>query len=126
LKAVLPVSRVTVYQHLPENVYVTWLLAAIFSVLAFGVYRVSIRLHAQFGELFKAVFDVYGPTLNLSGLMKDVSGKMGQGAYAADLSFKERAVIVQRYLQHNRVRCPVCNDLLKPSEAAAHVAGHSR
>lgn len=138
VRAALTAPGVTVYNHLP-GVYVTWLLAGVFVLAGFWVYRISIRLHAQYGELFKAIFDLYGPKLRLEGIASRLARIMEVKASGTKPvrggDRKEAAKIVTRYLQYHRVRCPhpkrgeknkVCNRLLKPSEVADHLASMHR
>jgi hypothetical protein len=121
-KTILPTFKVTVNQHAP-SVRITWILSLLFLSAGFIVYRLSIRLHAQFGELFKSLFDVYEYKINVSGIMKEVSAL---SASSPDVSLnpkparKEQLKIVTRYLQYYRYRCPKCNELMKPNEIADH------
>lgn len=133
VRALLTAPSVTVYNHLP-HVYLTWLLAVIFIVVGFWVYRISVRLHAQYGELFKAIFDVYGSKLGLDAVAGQVAhvmeGKASGLKPVGEYGRKDVAEVVKRYLQYHRVRCPyprqgeknkVCNKLLKPSEVPKHL-----
>lgn len=97
-------------------------VAAVFVLTCFLIYRLSLYLHAQFGELFKAVFDVY--VLDVSNVTKDLV-TLSEQSPAASLSKvlprKDQYPIAARYLQYYRYRCPACNDLLKPHEIRTHV-----
>ncbi|HVG33586.1 MAG TPA: hypothetical protein VM911_10915 [Pyrinomonadaceae bacterium] len=121
-KIILPTYRVTISEHAP-TIRITWILSLIFLSAGFIVYRLSIRLHAQFGELFKSLFDVYEYKINVSGIMKEVSTLSASSPYVAlnpKLARKEQLKVVTRYLQYYRYRCPRCNKLMKPNEIASH------
>ena len=121
LKVILT-FRVTINQHAP-TFRITCLLSVIFLLAGFVVYRLSLRLHAQFGELFKSLFDVYEYKINVAGIMKEVATLSASSRHVALNSKparKEQLRIATRYLQYYRYRCPACNKLMKPNEIASH------
>lgn len=122
LKPLLPVARVTMNQHLPGRV-ITWLLALVFLVTGFIVYRLSIRLHAQFGELFKSFFDVYEYKIKTSKMIKEIAEMSSESpvvTFNKNIRRREQLSVVTRYLQYHRYLCPRCDALLKPSEISSH------
>jgi hypothetical protein len=121
-KVILPTFRATINQHAP-TIRITWILSLIFLLAGFIVYRLSIRLHAQFGELFKSLFDVYEYKINIAGIIKEVSilsTSSPDVALNPKLARKEQLKIATRYLQYYRYRCPKCNKLMKPNEITNH------
>src|ERR1043165_4304508 len=131
LAAALPEAPVTVFDHLP-GLRLSLLIATAFVAGGFGVYRIALRLHAQYGELFKSVFDVYAPKVDFQAATVELNGILAGARSAHKLNGKKRAEIVTRYLQYNRIRCPYpkagtrpeddvpCGRLLKPSAAEEH------
>jgi hypothetical protein len=112
-------------KHLPPKATAV-LVAVLFAVASFLIYRLSLPLHAQFGELFKSVFDTY--VVDVSNVTKDLV-RLSEGSPAVSLSKvllrEDQMPIAARYLQYYRYRCPACNDLLKPSEIKTHVCRRS-
>lgn len=121
-KVILPAFRVTINQHAP-TLRITLALSLIFLLAGYIVYRLSMRLHAQFGEFFKSLFDVYEYKINVSGILKEVSTLSASSPCVSlnpKLARKEQLKVVTRYLQYYRYRCPKCNKLMKPNEIASH------
>jgi len=116
--------RHTLFEHLPP-LWMVWVIAAIFFSIGFGLYRLSLRLHAQFGEIFKSVFDVFHDQI-------DVSQVMGQIAELADdysfltLPQKRRFQVARSYLQFGLIRCPSCSERVAAAMIKGHLAEHRR
>jgi hypothetical protein len=125
LLTILPSYPVTINQYLPSRPII-WLLSIMFLLSGFIVYRLSLRLQAQFGEIFKSVFDNYEGDLNVSEIIKEIALLTENSPSVClnkTLSRRDRFGIAARYLQYHRYRCPnpKCNELMKPSEIANHV-----
>jgi hypothetical protein len=72
-------------------------------VLARGLYRFSLSAHAQFGELFKSVFDQYRSNLQFDDVVKDVGVMIGNPELKYR-SARDKNMIVWRYLRWHRAR----------------------
>jgi hypothetical protein len=100
------------------------LVAGVFLVAAFIVYRTSLYLHAQFGELYKSIFDVHSSEIDVSNVINQISlisEKSPVVCLSKTLPRKDQFEIAARYLQYQRYRCPSCNELLRPDEIENHV-----
>jgi hypothetical protein len=75
---------------------------------AYGLYRGSIHLHDQYGELFKAVFDVHGGKIDLA-MAENELGKPLWGQTG-----KSRRVILWRYLRNYRIKDEKTGRVLTP------------
>ena len=110
-------------QRLPRK-GVALLVAAIFLISGYLIYRVSLFLYAQFGEYFKAVFDVNVEGINVAPVIEELA-ELSAGTACAlkpeTLKKRDQFRIAARYLQYYRYRCPNCNALLKPEEIKDHV-----
>jgi hypothetical protein len=95
--------------------------ALVFSAL---LYRMAIYVNEQFGALFRALFDVYLPTLGSTLLAPD--GVLQEVAtLTADTSLlgassRDKYMAVWRYLHNYRVKCPVCGGVINAAEAPQH------
>lgn len=82
----------------------TLLVLGLVCLLAgFLIYRVSLTAHAQFGELFKAVFDQFRSRLSFEDIVKE-AGRIGDQPGAVLRSQREKNRIVWRYLRWHMVR----------------------
>jgi hypothetical protein len=69
---------------------------------AFFLYRFSLQTHAQFGELFKSLFDQYRSKLQLDDVLQRVEEL--RGAPYVDISDREKYQIIWRFLRWQRIR----------------------
>jgi hypothetical protein len=69
----------------------------------FVIYRLSLPAHAQFGELFKALFDQYHTKLAFNDVLEEIGTIMGDSSLSSR-SQCERNRIVWRYLRWHRIR----------------------
>lgn len=100
------------------------LISVVFLVSGFMVYRTSLYLHAQFGELYKSIFDIHTSEVDVSNVINQVSlisEKSPVVCLSKTLTRKDQFEIAARYLQYQRYRCPNCNALLKVNEIEHHV-----
>lgn len=111
----------TLFEHLP-SLWMTWLWAAIFFLLGFVVYRNSLRLHAQFGEVFKSVFDVFHdlPVTSVIGDIVEYSGDQS----LSKQSRRERLEAAFGYLQFGLINCPICGKRISYSKIKDHLGSH--
>ena len=72
-------------------------------VIGFVIYRLSLPAHAQFGELFKSVFDQYQLKLNFDDVAKEVERITG-GPDLALKTQREKNQIIWRYLRWHLIR----------------------
>jgi hypothetical protein len=110
-------------QMLPRK-GVAAVVAAIFISASFIVYRVSLRLHAQYGELFKSIFDLNVGSLDVSPITEELSRMSADSPTVClnrNLTRRDQFEIAWRYLQFYRYRCPACNTLLKINEIKTHI-----
>jgi flagellar biosynthesis regulator FlaF len=73
--------------------------------VGYAIYRVSLFAHAQFGELFKAVFDQHRKKLIIDETVEKV-GSLAGDADALKRPEIERYAMVSRYLRWHRIRPP--------------------
>lgn len=122
--SVLPLLQRNLIEQIP-NVVVAYSLLVIFILTGFIVYRLSLPLHAQFGDVFKAFFDVHQDKIDVSDVFSDLYQLTYNHAENAanldpNLGSHDQRTIVWRYLQFYRYRCPKCGKLMLPGEAATH------
>jgi hypothetical protein len=72
---------------------------------SYAIYRLSLFAHAQFGELFKAIFDQHRKKLVIDDIVEKV-GSLAGDADALKRPETERYVMVSRYLRWHRIRPP--------------------
>jgi hypothetical protein len=72
---------------------------------SYGIYRVSLFAHAQFGELFKAIIDQHRKKLVIDDIVEKVGNLVGD-AEALTRPQAERYAMVSRYLRWHRIRPP--------------------
>ena len=110
------------YQFLPRKIPALF-IALIFLLASAIVYRLSLRLHAQFGELYKSVFDLNVGTLNVMPVIEELARLSSESPSVClnkNLERREQFIVAARYLQYYRYRCPGCNAVLKPGEIKDH------
>lgn len=110
-------------KHLPGASF-TWLIFFLFLSGGYLLYRISVPLHAQYGETFKAAIDIYQSKLNVSKIFREIADLTFDSKIVSlnrKLGRKDQLRIVWRYLQFYRYRCPNCNALLTPGAISEHV-----
>jgi hypothetical protein len=100
------------------------MVALISYVCAAIVYRASLYTNSQYGEVFKAAFDLYMPLLNrdfidASGIVAQVASVTRDTALMA-APRRRHYEVVWRYLHNYRVQCPHCMSSFSASEVSAH------
>jgi hypothetical protein len=98
-RAELP-GLATLYVPRPIMLYVAAAVCVIFARL---VYRISLPAHAQFGELFKSIFDQYRSKLSFDDVVKEIGEVIGDPLLRYR-SAREKNQIVWRYLKWHRAR----------------------
>jgi hypothetical protein len=73
-------------------------------VFGFVIYRLSLPIHAQFGELFKSVFDQYRSKLMLDDVLDDVARISGDATMTLKLSRRDKNRVIWRYLRWQLIR----------------------
>jgi hypothetical protein len=101
----LPPQRATLFTHLPPWWVIPLLSAASF-LLCFIVYRISLHLHAQFGEVYKSVFDMRRANVKPDEVVAGT--RLAAQPYFATLTPAQKYWAVWNYLQYNLVECPRC------------------
>jgi hypothetical protein len=84
----------------------TWVnlqLSGICLMLAYGVYRLSLYAHAQYGEFFKALFDQHRSRLQHQDLLDYLAEATGDRSLGS-ADFKQANRAVWRYLRWHKVR----------------------
>jgi hypothetical protein len=79
------------------------LMAVACLVAGFAIYRLSLPAHAQFGELFKSIFDQYRSKLSFDDLLDDIASVMG-GATLSTKPRRDKNRIIWRYLRWHLIR----------------------
>lgn len=121
LGARFPALIETADRHLPHKL-VAALIAGLFIAIAFAIYRLSLYLHVQFGELFKSIFDVHKKDLDVTAALDELNLLRSRAdRLSSPVTDRDRFQVAARYLQYQRYRCARCNALLKPSEIRTHV-----
>jgi hypothetical protein len=84
-------------------IWANLLVSGVCLLLAYGVYRLSLYAHAQYGEFFKALFDQHRSLLQHQDVLEYLIQATGDpGLGAAD--FREANTAVWRYLRWHKVR----------------------
>jgi len=132
LLAAFGLPRVSPAVSVPEGVGIVALSAA----AAFAMYRVSVFANAQYGELFKATFDVTiardgafaKEVMDLEQVLRLARASSAVPARiitdATRLSERDRIAVAWRYLHNYRIRCPKCPTAVPVPSFAAHLAAH--
>lgn len=112
----------TLFEHLPRW-WLSWLFATLFVLTGFLLYRISLPLHAQFGEIFKSVFDIFHDQINVTGVVGDVA------EYANDYSIlakprKRRMEVAFGYLQFGLINCRFCDKRISYGKMEEHLKTH--
>lgn len=96
-------------------------------VLSVVVYRAAIHVNDQFGNAFRAMFDMYLPIV-----AEEMLGRGPVLPHVAEITndssvlrapVRDRYKIVWRYLHNYRVRCAKCGSVMTPAEAVQHDCG---
>jgi hypothetical protein len=109
------VAGLRVIRHLPGWDLLLALAAASVG-LGYVLYRGSLHLHAQFGETFKSVFDVYQKNIDLTPALEEIMRVTGRSALRWAPA-RERYRAAWRYLHNDRVESP--DGLVSASKLAA-------
>ena len=78
-------------------------LAGACLLLAYGVYRLSLYAHSQYGEFYKALFDQHRSCLEYQDLLEYLAEATGDRRLGA-ADFKQANTAVWRYLRWHKVR----------------------
>jgi hypothetical protein len=97
-------------------------IAANCLIFARLVYRISLPAHAQFGELFKSIFDQYRSKLSFNDVVKEIGEVIGDPQLRYR-STREKNQIVWRYLKWHSARDDVAKENLKIKEWEARKKG---
>jgi hypothetical protein len=97
-------------------------IAAVCLIFARLVYRISLPAHAQFGELFKSIFDQYRSKLSFNDVVKEIGEVIGDPQLRYR-STREKNQIVWRYLKWHSARDYVVQENLKIKEWEARKKG---
>lgn len=119
VKSYLPTFEASILEHLPG--FGSWLVALLFFIAGYALYRLSIYLHGKYGETFKSVFDDYQNTIDVSDIVKEVSSLINDPSLVC-LDRKEQLKVAWRYLQYNGFRCDACSKLIPIEEMREHNA----
>jgi hypothetical protein len=107
--------------YIPQQTML-FVISAACVILARLVYRISLPAHAQFGELFKSVFDQYRSKLSFDDVVKEIGRVIGdpQLRYRSP---REKNQIVWRYLRWHRARDDATKTNLTMKEWEARTKG---
>src|SRR5262249_25904721 len=73
-------------------------------ISGFVIYCLSLPTHAQFGGLFKSVFDQYRSKLMLDDVLDDIARIMGDQTITLKSSQRDKYKTVWRYLRWHLIR----------------------
>jgi hypothetical protein len=106
-------------------------IAIMSGLLSYGVYRISVFANAQYGELFKAAFDVTVTRSNVfSEEVMDIGAVVELVSQTADapeilrLTEREKLMAAWRYLNNYRIHCPICGKSVPVQVFPSHRSGH--
>lgn len=117
--AILYLFNFQFISYLPRAPYV-WILPVLATALGYFIYRQSLHVHAQFGETFKAVFDLHGYKVMFPQIVEAIAAASdNKQLQTASVEAQNSAVWV--YLANFRIRCPHCDKTVR----AAEIKGHS-
>lgn len=96
------------------------ILATVFFVSGWLLYRASNFAQYQYGETFKSVFDVFHDRIDVSRALTSVE-RITRDATVLNKSGDEQLLLAWRYLHNYKVRCPKpeCNKRLLPMSPEA-------
>jgi hypothetical protein len=114
----LPPSRVTVFEHLPYWI-VSWLLFLGLTLLGYWVYRISVHIHATYGDHFKSLFDNYQKEVDVIPIIKDVANLTGF-TWVLNFSRMDQLEVARNYLEYSLVECPRCNEYIPVGDIKNH------
>jgi hypothetical protein len=114
----LPPSRVTVFEYLPHWL-VSWLLFLMLTALGYWVYRLSVHLHATYGDQFKSLFDNYQKDVDVIPVIKDISNLTGF-TWVLNFSRRDQLEATRNYLEYSLVECPRCNEFIAVADVKNH------
>jgi hypothetical protein len=116
--SILPTLRVVAFKYAPGGL-VSWGIFLFLLFSAYGVYRVSVTLHSQYGEFFKSLFDVYGSKVDVSSIVEEVANITNDSSLLQN-SRRQYLQTAWRYLHNYRVKCPLCGVSLLVLEVERH------
>ena len=122
LYALFALGHTLPFKYFPP-IAVLWGLSIACFLLGYGLYRLSLFVQGQFGELIKSMYDIYRRRMD-SDLVLDVLDeiiKWTDDPLLGMRSRREKRAIVWYYLEYYRIRCPVCHERLYPHAAKAHL-----
>jgi hypothetical protein len=106
-------------------------VAIVSSLAAYAIYRIALFTTAQYGELFKAAFDVVvARQESFAKEVMDVGAVLEHAVQAADapelrrLNEQDKVSAVWRYLNNHRIRCPICRRSVPAPAFRSHWAAH--
>ncbi len=88
--------------YLPSSPPILLILGPACLLFAFSLYRLSLHAHAQFGELFKSVFDQHRSKIEFGEVLREIERL--RGAPYVGISNKQKYQIVWRFLRWQRIR----------------------
>lgn len=91
----------------------TWLGIAS-ALLTYAVYRLSLHAHAQFGEMWKAIFDVYHDKIDLK--VDDTLKEWTHEDILEKVEPRIRNKIIWRFLHNYMIKCRSTGEIFKPHE----------
>jgi hypothetical protein len=96
-----------------------WILPIACFGLGYLLYRVSLHVHAQFGETFKGLFDLHGPKVLLPVIVEAISA-LSKDADLKAAPVEEQNLAVWFYLHNFRIKCRRCGTVMLPVESKGH------
>ena len=117
--AILYLNDISFIRYLPRSPY-HLIFPFVCFVSGYAIYRLSLHVHAQFGETFKSVFDQFGQESIFPHIVKALSSYPCNSSLKT-ASLEEQNMAVWFYLHNNRVKCSLCGKVLLPNEAREHV-----
>ena len=80
---------------------IRWLLPFCFLLAAYVLYRLSIYVHAEDGEVFKSIFDIYTKDTDVFNVVQEVARLTGDTSLLT-LSGREQLKVACRYNSSKR------------------------
>jgi hypothetical protein len=116
--AILYLYDMSHIKYLPRAPFY-WILPIVSLTTGYAIYRLSLHIHAQFGETFKSVFDKFGHETMFPKIIEALAS-FPCTRELKTASYEDQNLAVWFYLHNYRIKCLQCGDILLPAEAREH------
>jgi hypothetical protein len=103
---------ITIVPHVGVLFWMGLVIAS--AVIAYTVYRLSLQAYAQFGEMWKSVFDVYHDKIDLK--VDEALQEWTKTNLLENADRRSRNQIIWRFLHNYRIKWPSTGEILTPED----------